>query len=130
MAISLLTAVKIIPWGEVLSAAPAIVKGADKLWQSITKRKSAIPDGETGAGAAAGASRAPVDVRLDALEFQVTELRKEAIASSELIRNLAEQNVRLVEAVGNLLVRTRILLGLSAFLALTSGAALVLILTR
>lgn len=130
MAISLLTALKIIPWGEVLSAAPTIVKGADKLWQTITKRKAGAPDGDAGATPAAGTSRAPVDARLDALQSQVTELRQEAIASSELIRNLAEQNVRLVEAVGNLLVRTRILLGLCAVLALTSGAALILGLTR
>jgi len=130
VAISLLTAVKFIPWGEVLSAAPTIVKGADKLWQTITKRKAGSPGGNSGATGTGDTSQASDDMRLAALEAQVAELRKEAIASSELIRNLAEQNVRLVEAVGNLLVRTRILLGLCAILAMTSGAALVMVLMR
>jgi hypothetical protein len=56
--------------------------------------------------------------RLEALESQLADLRKELAASSELINSLAEQNARLVEAVGILRVRTRALL-IATVIALT-----------
>jgi len=51
-----------------------------------------------------------MSARVDALEAQAVELRNELNTSSEVIKAMAEQNVRLVEAVDILRVRTHVLL--------------------
>jgi hypothetical protein len=96
-----LTAFKVIPWADVIAAAPKVARGAKKLWDSAREQ---TPDSQAD----------PVpgipEGRLQALESQLVDLRRELAASSELINSLAEQNARLVEAVGILRVRTRALL--------------------
>ncbi|MDN0083681.1 hypothetical protein QU487_13090 [Crenobacter sp. SG2305] len=102
MAISWISAFRAIPWSDVLSATPSIVQGAEKLWHSV-KRKQGAPDAvEVPVGEAA---------RLQQLEAQVAELHREALATSALIKSLAEQNDQLVHAVEVLRLRTRLLLG-------------------
>lgn len=96
-----LTAFKVIPWADVIAAAPTVVRGAKKLWDSA---KNQVPE-----GVQAAAPGSP-EARLQVLEAQSADLRKELAASSELINSLAEQNARLVEAVGILRLRTRALL--------------------
>ena len=61
--------------------------------------------------------------RQRALEAQVGELRGELTAASELVKNLAEQNSRLVSAVEILRMRTRVL-----FLATVIMAAALILL--
>lgn len=100
-----ITAFKVIPWAELISAAPAVVKGARQLWASVRKQDAPQIAGQ---GPEAGQH---------ALEAQVEELRKELTAASELVTSLAEQNSRLVEAVAILRVRTRVLLVASAVMA-------------
>ena len=85
MSISLLGAVKAVPWGDVIAAAPSVVQGANALWERVAKKRK--KDGEPSVSAPPGASD---DVRIAALEQAVTELQKEALASSQLIRTLAE----------------------------------------
>ena len=96
-----LTAFKVIPWGDVIAAAPTVARGAKKLWDSIREQPAAPAQGPT--------PDSP-EGRLRSLETQLGDLRKELTASSELISTLAQQNERLVEAVGILRVRTRALL--------------------
>jgi len=96
-----ITAFKIIPWADVIAAAPAVARGAKNLWDSVGDKVH-----EAGAGPAPGSPEG----RLRALESQLVELRRELATSSELINSLAEQNGRLVDAVGILRVRTRALL--------------------
>jgi hypothetical protein len=93
-----ITAFKVIPWADLIAAAPTVVKGAQKLWAAVRKQ-----DAPPVAGQAPEAGQR-------ALEAQVEELRKELAAASELVTRLAEQNGRLVEAVDVLRVRTRLLL--------------------
>jgi len=96
-----MTAFKVIPWADVIAAAPTVARGAKKLWESV---RDQAPDLK--AGLAPGSAEG----RLQELESQFVDLRKELAASSELINSLAQQNARLVEAVGILRVRTRALL--------------------
>jgi hypothetical protein len=107
-------AFKVIPWAELIVAAPAVVKGAQKLWAAVRKQEAPALSGQDPAS------------RQRALEAQVAELRKELTAASELIANLAEQNGRLVEAVAILRVRTRALLAISGLIA---GALVILAIT-
>lgn len=101
-----ITAFKVIPWTQVLAAAPAVVVGARKLWEAVRKQEAPKVTGQAPAA----------DQR--ALEEQVAELRRELTAASELVSSLAEQNNRLVEAVEVLRVRTRILFAFAIVLGL------------
>ena len=96
-----ISAFKVIPWGELIVAAPAVVSGARKLWAAVRKQEAPRVTGQG----------VPADQR--ALEQQIAELRKELADASELVTRLAEQNNRLIEAVEVLRVRTRVLFALS-----------------
>ena len=85
-----------VPWMELIVAAPAIARGARKLWSGIRNQ----PEPEAAEGGAA---------RLTQLESQVGELKKELAASADVIKAMAEQNERLLEAVGILRLRVRVL---------------------
>jgi hypothetical protein len=95
------SAFKVIPWAELIVAAPAVVSGARKLWAAVRKQEAPRVTGQG----------VPADPR--ALEQQIAELRKELADASELVTRLAEQNNRLIEAVEVLRVRTRALFALS-----------------
>ena len=113
MAIGWLTALKVIPWSDVIEATPGIVKGARKIFTRGQQVDTPVP-------AAPGAT-APD--RVAQLEAALTQLREQQQASAQLIETLAEQNARIVEAVQILRVRTRLLMGASGVLALLLVAA-------
>lgn len=117
MGIGLLSAIKLVPWGEVIAASPALVAGAKKLWRSA-KEQSAEPPGNTRSGG--------VEARVHALEAKVAELARENAESAEIVKSLAEQNAQLVAAVENLRVRSRVLLVTSAVVVVV----LVIVLVR
>ena len=104
MAAGWITALKLIPWDDVVANAPAVLRGAKKLF-----------------GKSGQAAQAPD--RLGVLEQEVAQLREQASTAAGVISSLAEQNARLVEAVELLRIRTRILLVACAVLALGLVAA-------
>lgn len=93
MAIPWLTVLQSVPWTDVIRNAPKVADGARKLWQRVARRTPAA-----GAASPAGASLVPADdaVRLAALEAAVADLHEQMLASSDLIRALAEQNTQLI----------------------------------
>jgi hypothetical protein len=118
MAIGWMTALKIIPWGDVLESAPRIVKAAKHLF-SAAKADS---------GNFAGASSSPIgdglanlDKRTRLIEARIIELSNEQQSSTELIKSLAEQNALIVEAIEVFRVRVKILL--IACISLVGGLA-------
>lgn len=119
MSISLLGAVKAVPWGDVLAAAPGVVQGANALWDRIAKKRS---KGE--AVVESGVAGASAEARVAVLEQAVAELQKEALATSQLIRSLAEQNELLVREVELLRLRSRALLLAGAVLCVGLAASL------
>ena len=132
MATGLIATFKIIPWADVLTAAPYIVQGAEKLWSIITG-KTAQQRSDHHAGEKASSqsgSLSALDARVHSLELLTAELHKEVLLSSELIKSLAQQNARLVQAVDILRVRTRILLGFCGVLGVVTAACMLLILFR
>jgi len=111
MAFGWIAALKIIPWKDVLESAPYIVKAAKNLY-SGTKNNASDPS-ET--------PDSPIDTsdseihgsnnpRFHKIETKILELSDEQESSVELIRSLAKQNARIVEAIEVLRVRTKILL--------------------
>lgn len=105
MPINLLTALKVIPWGEVINAAPGIVKGARKMFARAQDAEPVAPPAEVPAGD-------PLQQawqRLRQLEAGAAELREQQQAAAALLESLAEQNAQLVQAVDILRARMRLL---------------------
>lgn len=102
MAIGWLTILKSVPWTEVIRNAPKVAEGARKLWNAVGKQRAADEAAE--AGAQPAASHEPhtleaLEARAAALEAAVSDLHQQMLASSELIKELAEQNAQLVKRI-------------------------------
>jgi hypothetical protein len=120
MAIPWLAAFKVIPWKEVVTAAPSILEGTRKLWNTVshTERQAPAPAEPARGADSAGPDRfSAIDTRVRALEARTTEIAREAVSSANLMRSLAEQNAQLVKAVEILRRRTRRLVWFSLVLA-------------
>lgn len=102
MAIGWLTILKSVPWTEVIRNAPKVAEGARKLWNAVGKQRAGDEAAE--AGAQPAASHEPhtleaLEARTAALEAAVSDLNQQMLASSELIKELAEQNAQLVKRI-------------------------------
>ncbi len=107
-----MTALKLVPWSDVIEATPKIVKGARTLFTSTTRKK---PDEGKNTPDIAGAAQqlahdpASLATRLVALQDRVSKLEDEQHASAELIASLAEQNAEIVRVVDAMRRRQRLL---------------------
>ena len=116
MSLGLFGALKAIPWSEVVGAAPTVVRGAQQLWKKVRDDPADAPAPPAAPPPAApgddphAAALAALAARADALEARTAMHGREAVAASELIATLAEQNARLIEAVEGLRQRARTLL--------------------
>lgn len=86
MAIGWLTVLQNVPWAEVIRNAPRVAEGAKKLWNTAA-RKRAAPEAP---------AATPEAAAIAALEATVADLHEQMLASSELIKALAEQNAQLI----------------------------------
>jgi DNA repair exonuclease SbcCD ATPase subunit len=104
-----LTALKILPWGEMIDYAPKLVSGAQKLWQRVRAEQV-----ETDAIIIEQApqSLGQTARELQELKQQLQDMQAQQLELSNLVSELAAQNQRLVSAVDVLRIRTRILLGI------------------
>jgi hypothetical protein len=108
-----MTALKVIPWSDVIEAAPGVVKGARKIFA-----RSQEPDATHEAPTATGlVGNAELQQRVVQLEAALAQQAEQQQASAKLIETLAEQNARIVQAVDILRVRTRLLMGACVVLA-------------
>ena len=119
MAIGWFAAFKAFPWSDALAAAPTVVQAAKRVWTTVRRT-----EGEAAAAAESAQIKDRLSTHADALsllesrvvriEARTVEIANEALASSEVLKSLAEQNSQLVRAVENLHDRTRLLLWLMA----------------
>lgn len=114
MAISWMSALKVIPWADVIEATPALVKGARRLL-----KRSQQEAAETAEPAQAPESLPEALARVQQLESELAQLTQAQAESAALLESLAEQQARLVEAVQTLKLRSRLL---------TAGLVLALVL--
>ena len=97
MAVGWVTALKLVPWGDVLEATPQILQAAKKLLGST---RQGTADAAAGTLAGAGdAATPPVTLQLQQLRERVARLEQEQQESAVLIQSLAEQNAQVVQAV-------------------------------
>jgi hypothetical protein len=128
MATAWFTVLKSVPWSTVISNAPAVADGAKKLWKAVAKRSPSPQPPATGEAVAAVSGEAAVATlrtQLATVELATSRLEEQMLASSELIKALAEQNtllIGLVEANG---LRTLWLARAVAVLGVVAAAELV-----
>ena len=122
MAFGWITALKIIPWKDVLENAPHIVKAAKKLYAGTkTDTSFSSETSDPLAFTTDSKNTESSSFRLQKIERKMLELNDEQESSVELIRSLAKQNVRIVEAIEVLRLRSKILL----FICILFGSILV-----
>ena len=122
MAFGWITALKIIPWKDVLENAPHIVKAAKNLYAGTrTDTSFSSETSDPPAFTTDSAKTESPGLRLHRIERKILELNDEQESSVELIRSLAKQNVRIVEAIEVLRLRSKILL----FICILFGSILV-----
>jgi hypothetical protein len=128
MPVPWLTVLQSVPWTDVIKNAPKVAEGARKLWNTVGKKPSpaaeaAVPVPAGGDAAEAAALRS----RVAALETSVADLQAQMVASSEVIKALADQNAQLVAHVASNQRRWLWTLGATALVAVAAAAALVLV---
>ena len=101
MAVGWLTALKVIPWADVIEAAPGLAKSAKGFFK---RTQDAVPPAAEGttvppARSGDGESLAQATQRITALESRLAQTAERQQAAAALIDSLASQNARLVEAV-------------------------------
>jgi len=115
-----LTALKVIPWGDVIEHAPKVLGAARKLLERQRAPKP-VPAADESVIPAPSAEPPSLEVLRGHLNTAQQQLDQQALAQEQLtqtVAELAEQNARLVSAVEVLRVRTRLLLWGLALLAL------------
>lgn len=121
MAINWITAFKLIPWRDVVENAPTVLGAARKLWDKRTAGPAPAPEPEPDITPHA---------RIASLQQELGLLKDEAARTAELLKALAEQNTRLVEAIDVLRARTRLMLYTTLVLVVWAVALAVVLAIR
>ncbi|NML15342.1 hypothetical protein [Azohydromonas caseinilytica] len=110
-----LSALRLVPWSEVIEAAPGLVRGARRIFD----RSQELPAAEALAEATAPTAdpTAALQAQVQQLTARLDELTAQQQASAGLIETLSEHNARLVEAVQTLRLQLRWLTAGAAVLA-------------
>lgn len=133
MAIGLLSVLKMVPWGDVISNAPKIADGAVKLWRSVTRKPPVTespPSSPQPALSTEAQSLAILQGQLDAAEAEISGLHNQMLESSDLIKSLAEQNTQLIKRIEVNRIRVQWLAGTMVILAVVTVVNLAITLSR
>ncbi|MDI1259359.1 hypothetical protein [Aquabacterium sp.] len=123
MAIGWLSVLQAVPWSDVISNAPKVAEGAKKLWSTVSKKPAtATPEAPPSASA--------LESRVSTLEATVAQTHEQLVASSELIKALAEQNAQLIQGIETNRVRVMWLTGVALLGAVTGLISVTLWLTQ
>ena len=99
MAIPWVTLLKAVPWGDVVKAAPAVLEGAEKLWDGVRgKSGGSVPPAET----LSSPPLTPTEQALAEHEKAIARLDAEIEQSAQVIKALAEQNANLIARIEKL----------------------------
>ncbi|MBC7702096.1 hypothetical protein [Aquabacterium sp.] len=124
MAIGWLTVLQAVPWSDVISNAPKVAEGAKKLWSTVSKKPATPAPAATDATTASSSSppaqaMVVLEGRVAALEASAAQAHEQLVASSELIKALAEQNAQLIQRIETNRVRVVWLAGVALLGAVT-----------
>ncbi|MFM6985614.1 MAG: hypothetical protein ACKOXQ_03175 [Hydrogenophaga sp.] len=127
MAIPWLTALRVIPWGDVIEHAPKVLHAARDLVERQRRRDTETP---APTPAAVDTAQAPwpalldVQHRLASTHDDLVRLQHTQDQITQTLAELAEQNSRLVATVELLRKRTRLLMLAVVLLGVAGGWAL------
>lgn len=127
MALTWLTALKVIPWGDVIEHAPAVLKGArDLLERQRLRRQEPVPPATDTQAVERPGPTPPepheLQQQLATAREDLARLQQTQDQITQTLAELAEQNTRLVAAVELLRKRTRLLVWGAAALAAACAA--------
>ncbi|MDP2248633.1 MAG: hypothetical protein Q8J65_10910 [Nitrosomonadales bacterium] len=133
MAIPWFSMLQAVPWGQVIDNAPKVVDGAKKLWSTVSKKPGAdefdISEVEE-TYASDIEELTAIKNRLVVLEKSTADLHKQMLASSELIKTLADQNAQLVNRIEANRKRMVFLTVVCVVMSVTAVAGLVYVLAN
>ena len=102
MPIPWLVVLQSVPWSEIIKNASKVAEGAKKLWSSVSNKsavKTMAKDVEQPSHLTDSATIMQLQSRLADMELATAELHSQMLASSELIKSLAEQNGELIASI-------------------------------
>ena len=102
MPIPWLVVLQSVPWTEIIKNASKVAEGAKKLWSSVSNKsavKTMAKDVEQPSHLTDSATIIQLQSRLADMELATAELHSQMLASSELIKSLAEQNGELIASI-------------------------------
>jgi len=104
MAIGWLSVLQAVPWSDVIANAPKVAEGAKKLWSTVARKPvptatEAPRPAESEPGSPQAQALAALEARVAAMEEAATQMHEQLLASSELIKALAEQNAQLIQRI-------------------------------
>ena len=102
MAIGWFAVLTRVPWSEVISNAPKVAGAAKKLWKAVANKSTSsetLTDLKQTHLSSETSSIAVIEARLIAMETGYSDLQNQMLASSELIKELADQNAQLVKRI-------------------------------
>lgn len=132
MAIGWLSVLKLVPWNEVISNAPKLASEAKKLWSTVAKTPPTAEPSPAKAKPSAGSdspSLALLQADLELVITEVTDLHKQMLESSQLLKALADQNTQLIKQMDVQRTRIRWLTGIAVVLGVVTVINLVITLT-
>lgn len=109
MAISWVSALKLVPWGDVIQAAPTVLKAAKGLMKKSPEQEledaahAAFPASAESQTPAANAGELALQ-KVAQLEARIQQLEAAQRASNQVLEKMAEQQAQIVKTVG--LLRT------------------------
>jgi len=130
MAIGWLAVLQMVPWSDVIKNAPKVADGAKKLWSTVGKKPTTVeplPDAGSGVPLSPeGQAIAALQAQVLSLETATQDLHEQMLASSELIKALAEQNTQLIRRAEVNRVRLLLLAGVTVVVAVIALIGLTL----
>jgi hypothetical protein len=128
MPVPWLAVLQSVPWSDVIKNAPKVADGARKLWSSVGGKPQAggVPEAAAPAAAPDARAIATLEPRLGGVERAITDLHAQMLASSELIKALADQNAQLIQRIETNRVRWLWLAAAVVLVGVVAVAALAL----
>jgi len=126
-----LTVLQSVPWTDVIKNAPKVAEGAKKLWNSVGRKPPGVTSPEPAAPAPASSSPesqaiVALELRVAGMEAAIDDLHAQMLASSELIKALADQNAQLIRRIETHRVRWSWLAGAVVVASILAVGALVM----
>ena len=113
-----LTALKLVPWDDVLKSTPGLVRQAKQLFKSSKSGQPATASTDLSAQALNGRDHQAVAEAVQSLLQRVHQLEEEQRKSAALIESLAEQHEMVVQTMAALRGRAKLLTAVCGVLVL------------